>query len=1047
MNRNIVIFIIALFALSGSAISALASIADRDYQLRGYENPIQNTDLPFRVPRLGVNADLTQYSEDELRFQLGLMEQAHINWIRQEFRWDEIEYQQGEYDWQIWDEIVNSVNQFDNLQLVAVLINSPEWARHPDGETATAPPENHIHFGEFIVEFTSRYSENIDYYQIWDEPNLAVGWGELAPSTIHYGAMLQVAYNAIHSNDSQATVITAGIAPTVETTPLTINDLEFLEELYSHDLDDYFDAVAGKPYGYNHEPYDRAVENDILNFSRVIHLREIMVANGDGHKAVWASHWGWNSLPSDWSGAVSVWGQVTQQQQLEYTTQALGRIEREWTWLAGAILHHWQPDSELNDPIWGFALIDSENQPTPLWQTLVDRPTQTHATNGLFAPQNPYANYSGIWTFSELGADIGWVEDSQLTFDFSGEDVALLLRQDDYVANLYPTIDNQPANRLPQDNAGNSYIAMTSHSLQPEITLVPVSIRLDNTTHQLSLIADELIPTDSQDRWALVGYAVSSGNLATPYNRQITIAWVTSIVAGISVIISGWRINWTPIKQKLSQLVRPLSRISQLGLSGIASITLMLGLLLTWGESTPQFFRRESVQFVIAIFTAGLLQLNPALIVSIITSFILFIIIFNHIGIGLTLIIFWAPFFLFPVELYQFAFPMVEVILLITVSAWVLKLSINTSKWIKSDTKENLLNLKLLPMDYLVIAWVFLGFLSILWTERTNLAITELRTLIIEPALFYLLIRTTSLTKKQLNQLVIALVLAGITVAVFSLLQFTRGETIITAEDGARRLAGIYGSPNNLGLFLGRCIPFAFAFLLIEKNRTRRFIALLGLGVISIVTLLSQSVGALFIGIPASLIAIILLQYRQKAIIPISILGILGMIIVGILLQQPRFARVLTFTEGTNFYRLRVWESSLQMIEDHPLTGIGLDQFLYEYRGHYIIPDAWEEPNLSHPHNILLDFWTRLGLIGVGILISIQAIFWRSTLIFYNKIYTTPSMVERILVIGLMGSMINLLAHGLVDNSVYVIDLAYVFAFTLAISVVLTNISAIDDFP
>ena len=1047
MTRNIVIFIVAVFALSGSIISALATMTDRDYQLRGYENPTQNADLPFRVPRLGVNADLTQYSEDELLFQLDLMQQAHINWIRQEFRWDEIEPQQGEYDWQVWDQIVNSVNTFADIQLVAVLINSPEWARHPNGETATSPPEDNIDFGEFVTAFTARYGEDIDYYQIWDEPNLAVGWGELAPSTIQYGAMLQVAYSAIHSNDAQATVITAGIAPTIETTPLTINDFEFLEQLYNHDLADYFDAVAGKPYGYNIEPTDRTIENDILNFSRIIRLREIMVANDDGEKAIWASHWGWNSLPNDWSGGDSVWGQVTPQQQIEYTTQALDRIEREWAWLAGAILHHWQPNEEPDNPIWGFALIDSTNQPTPLWQTLADRSHQTHATNGLFAPQNPYANYSGIWMFSELGADIGWVEDSQLTFDFRGEDIALLLRQDDYVANLYPTIDNQSVNHLPQDNAGNSYVVMTSDSLQPEISLVPISSGLSNTPHQLSIVADELIPNDSQDRWALVGYAVSSGNLATPYNRQITIAWITSIVAGISMVISGWKINWNPIKQRLVALIRPLSKVSQLGLSGIASITLMLGLLLTWGESTPQFFRREPVQLGIAVLTAGLMQLNPALIVSIITGLMLFVIIFNRIEIGLTLIIFWAPFFLFPVELYQFAFPMVEVILLITINAWILRLSINISKWIKSDTKENQLNLKLLPMDYLVIAWLLLGFVSILWAERTGLAITELRTLIVEPALFYVLIRVTPLTKKHLNQLILALVLAGFTVAIISLLQFIRGETIITAEDGARRLAGVYGSPNNLGLFLGRCIPFAFAFLLIEKNNIRRFIALIIFSSMGVVALLSQSVGALFIGIPASLVAVILLQYKKKAVIPISILGVLGMIIVLVLLQQPRFARVLTFTEGTNFYRLRVWESSLQIIEDHPLTGIGLDQFLYEYRGQYIVPDAWEEPNLSHPHNIILDFWTRLGLIGVGILIGVQATFWRSTFIFYNKLRASPSTNTLIIVIGLMGSMVNLLTHGLVDNSVYVIDLAYVFVFILAISVALANISAIDDFP
>ena len=48
-----------------------------------------------------------------------------------------------------------------------------------------------------------------------------------------------------------------------------------------------------------------------------------------------------------------------------------------------------------------------------------------------------------------------------------------------------------------------------------------------------------------------------------------------------------------------------------------------------------------------------------------------------------------------------------------------------------------------------------------------------------------------------------------------------------------------------------------------------------------------------------------------------------------------------------------------------PCGAIGLDQFLYLYP-RYMHPDAWREPNLSHPHNLLLDFWLRLGPARAG---------------------------------------------------------------------------------
>ena len=114
----------------GLSIGLLAIVTiEQNYQLRGYVNPTQNKDLPFRIQRLGVNAELTQYSPDELQQHLTWMQEANITWVRQFVRWDEIEPEQGNYEWEQWDSIIESIDEFPNLQFVAVLVNSPEWAR------------------------------------------------------------------------------------------------------------------------------------------------------------------------------------------------------------------------------------------------------------------------------------------------------------------------------------------------------------------------------------------------------------------------------------------------------------------------------------------------------------------------------------------------------------------------------------------------------------------------------------------------------------------------------------------------------------------------------------------------------------------------------------------------------------------------------------------------------------------------------------------------------------------------------------------------------
>lgn len=1046
MNRKTVIFALTLIALLGSFVTVLRLIHERDYELRGYSNPAQDSNLPFYVPRLGVNVDLTQYTPTSLVEQFEQMRQAHINWVRQIIQWDVIEPVQGVYEWGVFDSIINTISQYPDLKFVAVLVNSPHWAQsNQANHNPTAPPHDPADYAAFVAAFASRYGHAIDYYQIWDEPNLTTAWGGQEPRTAHYVAMLTAAYDAINSSDINATVISAGLAPTVETGPLNISDIIYLRDMYRLGAKDYMDAVAAKPYGFDSTPYDRTVANDTLNFSRIIALREEMLRNGDGKKSLWASNWGWNALPDGWDGQPSLWGNTSTIEQINYTLTALDRVEREWPWMGGMILQHWQPNTKSDDPMWGFALVDQDNNPTPLWQALAEREVPSIASNGLFSAVNPYAHYSGVWTFSHLGADIGWVKDSQLDFQFSGTAVSLLLRKDNYVAYLYPTIDGQQANAVPHDSSGNAYIVLKSISLFPEINLVPVGRNLSDEPHVLHVVADR-----GWDRWALAGFGVSQGDMAEPHNRLIGVAWVALIAAFISVIIASTQVSWASWTKYVSSGIRRLSPITELIVAAAVSLVLMIGMFFTWGDSIPHIFRKESVQLGLAVATAGFIQLEPGLILTILAIVFLFLIVYNNLYLGLVLTLAWGPFFLFPVELYIFAFPVAEILMLTTFLAWGLRLFIQFGQTRKKGTlnKSSVSWKKFKPVDYLILSWVILGIVSLLWTADRERAITELRSLLIEPALFYLIFRSINVNKRQMVYLVNALLFAGFAVALIGLFQFFQGQAVITAEDGVRRLASVYGSPNNAALLFGRCIPFLIAFILLPVPHPQRLLSFLALVPISLALILTQSVGAIFIGVPIAVSTVLLLSLGKNGRLIVLVFVVIAVIAFGFSLQSPRFARALDFTQGTNFYRLRVWESAINIIHDYPLTGIGFDQFLYLFRSHYILPDAWQEPNLSHPHNIVLDFWLRLGILGIGILILSQFFFWKaaSQRLRYYRHQNNQYLLA--ITIGAMGSMTNLLGHGFIDNSVYVQDLVYIFVLLLAIvQIQIPNMRAIDAPP
>jgi O-antigen ligase len=119
------------------------------------------------------------------------------------------------------------------------------------------------------------------------------------------------------------------------------------------------------------------------------------------------------------------------------------------------------------------------------------------------------------------------------------------------------------------------------------------------------------------------------------------------------------------------------------------------------------------------------------------------------------------------------------------------------------------------------------------------------------------------------------------------------------------------------------------------------------------------------------------------------------------------------------------------MFADHPLLGVGLDNFLYEYRGRYILDAAWPEPNLNHPHNIVLDFATRLGLLG---LLAGGWMVWEAARALYRA--GRQAGAEWLPVAaGLGGSLAAMLTHGLVDHSFFLVDLAFTFFLILGVAV------------
>lgn len=306
------------------------------------------------------------------------------------------------------------------------------------------------------------------------------------------------------------------------------------------------------------------------------------------------------------------------------------------------------------------------------------------------------------------------------------------------------------------------------------------------------------------------------------------------------------------------------------------------------------------------------------------------------------------------------------------------------------------------------------ALLSLTVTQYPLLSVRELRAVILEPVIFFWLLQ--SMPGSARWALYGFLASATIT-ALAAIAQGPLGLGGTQAE-GVLRVQAWYPSANHLALMLGRAWPFLLAGALASRRWLWVPAGLVGVGL-----LLTFSTGG-WLGALAATLAVVVCLGRARRALSIAGLSAAALAIVGALAAGGRLPERLNPLRQTGGFRLDLWQSALEMLRDHPLLGVGLDNFAYLYQQYYLRPGAAAEPNLSHPHNWVLDFWLSLGLPGV------LAFVWL-VLGFARQVWRGS---RRWVVLGAAGAMADMLVHGFIDNSYFLVDLAYVFWLSLALA-------------
>jgi VCBS repeat-containing protein len=305
------------------------------------------TDIDQRGTTVSMNVqEMYFYSQFDTDRALDLLKGDGVDTIRIMIPWAGVEASNDVWTWAAVDRMVNGAVARD-MKVLGFLNSPPGWAVVPGTPALGGPPADLQEYAEFVSMVATRYAGDISAYEVWNEPNYYKFW-EPTPNAADYTALLKVAYLAIKAADPNAVVVGGVIGAAPDSGTQFVDSVRFISEMYDAGAAGYFDALSFHPYAMAMFSEGESVAGSPLTMANQIH--DLMVANGDGNKKIWATEYG---MPSQL---------VTEAGQANY----IGDFLRTWRDLdyAGPAFIHTIRDYLSGDPAtWSFGVYKSNFAP------------------------------------------------------------------------------------------------------------------------------------------------------------------------------------------------------------------------------------------------------------------------------------------------------------------------------------------------------------------------------------------------------------------------------------------------------------------------------------------------------------------------------------------------------------------------------------------------------------------------------------------------------------------------------------------------------------
>lgn len=367
----------------------------------------------------------------------------------------------------------------------------------------------------------------------------------------------------------------------------------------------------------------------------------------------------------------------------------------------------------------------------------------------------------------------------------------------------------------------------------------------------------------------------------------------------------------------------------------------------------------------------------------------------------LTLLPFLLPTYLIRFKIGPFPTTVLEISLLVFLALWIFDRK-------KNGWRDAFRLIKQRGWLWPLTLWLIAGVIGIFVARNQMAALGLWRAYFLEPLLVFIML--TDLVKDNFEKKILLrnsiFVLTLLTA--WAIAQYVTGYGIPSpwnTPPAGIRATGPFPFPNALALF---AVPItalcAYLALNHRKDIIKPVLAWFGFLIGLLATLLSKSDGGLIAILGAFVISFIIKKKTHWHVLALWI------ITIAVFIAVPPIKKDITdkilFREWSGKVRLVMWKETSNMLVDHPLTGVGLGGYPTGIKPYH--KATWMEI-FQYPHNVLLNLWSEVGLLGTAAFAWILALWLK-----HGRLLALPVVAA-------------ILIQGLVDVPYFKNDLAVMF--------------------